>query len=131
MVDKIIRDGKVAVLTGEYWGNKFFTKEVREQMLFDSDIINLILEFESKRGSSRTGKFWKDVYLVKIQNVAREKYWDKCTFYSEFSDTEYAYSLLEEDLNYMTIEWVDVGMTFMVDDRGCITVLKNEEWIVA
>lgn len=115
-MNKVIRDGKVAVLLGsENWAcSQFFSKNIREEMLFDSDIINLILEFEERGGSSRNGKLWLENYLVKIQDVAKEKY----GWMEYFS---------EDDLCYAIIQWIDIGKKFVVDSRGNICLLEEYE----
>ena len=101
MVDKVIRDGKVAVLISPGYGAGWTTwnqdhKDV-EQMLFDPDIVNAILDWEEA-----DGKNWKQC-LMKIKEIANAKYNqdpDDCFF--------------ENGLRDVGVVWVDVGRKFIV-----------------
>lgn len=123
MVEKIARDGKVAVLISPGYGAGWTTwnqdhKDV-EQMLFDPDIVNAILEYE--RADDKNW-MWKQC-LMKIKEIANAKY-------NQDPDVYYC----ENGLRNVEVVWVDVGRKFIVteyDGAESIQFCDEMNWITA
>lgn len=123
MVDKVIRDGKVAVLISPGYGAGWTTwnqdhKNV-EQMLFDPDIVNALLEYEKADGENW---MWKQC-LMKIKEIADTKY----------NQDPYDY-FFENGLKNVEVVWVDVGRKFIVteyDGSESIQFCDEMDWITA
>lgn len=89
MINKLIRDGKVAVLYSPGYGAGWSTwndNEFKEFLLFDVGLVELVLNKE----------------LDKIDNYIKEKFGDK-----------YVCTIGAEDLD---VEWIPVGTEFRVTE---------------
>ena len=88
-MNKVIRDGKVAVLYSPGFGAGWYTwNEDHEECIFDPDIVALVEKNDD-------GK-----YTIEIEKLAEEKY-------------EHFYTGGAEDLR---IEWLDEGQAFRIDE---------------
>lgn len=121
MVEKIIRVDKVAVLISPGFGAGWTTwnqdhKDV-EQMLFDPDIVNAILEWEKA-----DGKNWKQC-LMKIKEIANAKY--------NQNPDDYFY---EGGLKDVEVVWVQMGRKFIIneyDGAESIQFCDETNWYTA
>lgn len=108
MVDKVIENGKVAVLVSYGYGAGWSTWNVGQKsknMLFDPDVVKWVRD-------GKPGELCDHVDL-------EEKY------------GEYVCDLGAQDLD---IQWLDVGTRFLVHEYdGCESIWTQDEmnWIVA
>jgi len=103
-MDKVIRDGKVAVLYSPGYGAGWYSWHDEEKLLYDPVIVEMI---ESRK------------YYTEIVQYCQERYGD------------HRYFSGAEDL---TIEWVDVGREFRIteyDGSESIEYKDELEWHVA
>lgn len=114
MVEKVIRDGKVAVLYSPGYGSGWTTWNQShpcvEEMLFDADIVKAILEHGS------TGD------TTKIVDIAQEKYGKIDEYFCA------------QGLKNISIAWVNVGRKFIVteyDGSEGIQFRDEMNWITA
>lgn len=121
MVEKIIRVDKVAVLISPGFGAGWTTwnqdhKDV-EQMLFDPDIVNAILEWEKA-----DGKNWKQC-LMKIKEIANAKY--------NQDPDDYFFG---NGLKDVEVVWVQMGRKFIIneyDGAESIQFCDETNWYTA
>lgn len=103
MVEKVIRDGKVAVLISPGFGAGWTTWNDNhprvEQMLYDPDIVNAILEWEKA-----DGKNWKQC-LMKIKEIADAKY--------NQDPDDYFFG---NGLRDVEVVWVEKGRKFIIKE---------------
>lgn len=118
MVEKVIRDDKVAVLISPGYGSGWTTwnqdhKDV-EQMLYDPDIVNALLDWKKEDGSR---KFLE----MRIKEIADAKYGqdpDGCFFGNGLRDVE--------------VVWVEKGRKFIIkeyDGAESIQFCDEIKWI--
>jgi len=103
-MDKVIRDGKVAVLYSPGYGAGWYSWHGEEKLLYDPVIVGMI---ESHK------------YYTEIVEYCQERYGDQHYFKGA------------EDLR---IEWVDVGREFRIteyDGSESIEYKDELEWHVA
>ena len=127
MVDKVVRDGKVAVLISPGFGSGWTTwnsdhRDV-EQMLFDPDIVNAVLEFMAKEDTDWRVKYGSRRSLVmKIKKIALAKYGH------EHDD----YGYYENGLRDVEVVWVEKGQKFIIneyDGAESIRFCDEIKWI--
>lgn len=124
MIDKVIRDGKVAVLYSPGFGAGWTTWNLNhplvDQMLFDPDIVNAILDYQAVNWTRENHKN----FLEKITDIALEKY--------EASFEEY--NFYHGGLREIAIMWVDEGRKFTIDEYDgseSFQFIDEIRWIVA
>jgi len=103
-MDKVIRDGKVAVLYSPGYGAGWYSWHDEEKLLYDPVIVGMI---ESHR------------YYTEIVEYCQERFGDQHYFKGA------------EDL---TVEWVDIGREFRIteyDGSESIEYKDDLEWHVA
>lgn len=121
MVDKVIRGDKVAVLISPGFGAGWTTwnqdhKDV-EQMLYDPDIVNALLEYETADGKNW---MWKQC-LMKIKEIANAKY-------NQDPDDYY----FDNGLRDVEVVWVQMGRKFIIneyDGAESIQFCDEIKWI--
>ena len=111
-MEKVIKDGMVAVLYSPGYGAGWYSWEDVNECLFCPEIVNLIINHgEDKRLSSEL--------ISKIEGIAKSKWGD--SFYCGGA----------RDL---TIKWLPVGCAFEVqeyDGYESIETIDDKEFIVA
>lgn len=120
-MNKVIQDGKVAVVVSNDWGSGWYTSwfaenitEGRERLLFDSELVNIVLEF-------------------KEEQMTAEQYWDALEAFLHahgfINDQEDVINTPE-----LTIEWVPIGTEFIIHQYdGYESVWEKEKlsWMIA
>lgn len=86
MMDKVIRDGKVAVLYSPGYGAGWYSWHDIEELLYDPAVVDMV---EKRK------------HYTEIVDYCVSVYGPKCSFSSA------------EDL---VIEWVDIGREFRIDE---------------
>lgn len=123
MVDKVIRGDKVAVLISPGYGSGWTSwnqgHTCVEEMLFDVDIVNAILEYGSTGDTTRFARLkLHDI----IMDIAQDKYGKDYEYFSA------------QGLKDISITWVDVGRKFIVteyDGSESIEFCDEMNWITA
>lgn len=107
MVEKLYRDGKVAVLVSYGFGAGWFSWNGNEDLLFDKTLIEMI----------EKGQF------VEAENRLKTVFADE--------DGERPIGAKAEDLD---IAWVDIGEQFRIDEYDgseSLVLFKNQPWVMA
>lgn len=126
MVDKVIRGDKVAVLISPGFGAGWTTwnqdhKDV-EQMLYDPDIVNALLEFMAKEDTDwRVKDGSRRCLVMKIKEIANAKY-------NQDPDDYY----FENGLRDVEVVWVQMGRKFIIneyDGAESIQFCDEIKWI--
>jgi hypothetical protein len=68
-VEKVIKDGYVAVLYSPYHGAGWSTWNSDIELIFDPSLVNLILEKKYQEASFYVSLKWPDVYQGGIENL--------------------------------------------------------------
>ena len=110
MVEKLIRDGRVAVVYSPGWGSAWSTNEqgaVRDMLMYDKDIVLAVLEGD-------VGKA-KEIAIAKYEEITGE-----AEFYAGHGDLE--------------VEWVKIGERFRIssfDGSEAVMTVEDYVWMVA
>lgn len=119
MVEKVIRDDNVAVLISPGFGAGWTTwnnnHPLVEQMLYDSDIVNRILEWEKNDGNN-----WNQC-VMRLKEIADAKY-------NQDPDDYFFGNGLED----VEVVWVKKGRKFIIneyDGSESIQFLDATNWI--
>lgn len=114
-MEKVIRDGKVAVLYSPGFGAGWYTWDAqgREELLFDPKIVEMVLA-----GRAGDKDLWKKT-VIAIQDYAEATYPD---FYvgSNASD--------------LTVAWIPLGTEFIIEEYDGSEKIKLKQdipWIKA
>lgn len=111
-IEKVIRDGKVAVLVSKGFGAGWYTWHGIEALLFDPVIVGMV---EAMPNSSN------DVFMATydaIEQYTEEKYGGY--YYGGIAD--------------LTVKWVPVGAKFRIheyDGSETLVLEEHEYWITA
>ena len=104
MTEKVVKDGKVAVLvSGGYGAGWYSWNPSEDRLLFDPDVVKALLE----------GKSEKEIY-----DIAEKKYPD-------------AYL---GGVDGLQVEWVPVGTAFRIDEYDgseSLILEEDETWLIA
>lgn len=93
---KFYRNGRVAVIIHIDYGCGWYSDIGIKEILFDPDIVQLILEKSSD-------------YVEKIYDILFERYMDK-------SENEYGELLYKGIIKELDIHWVDEGRYFIIKE---------------
>jgi hypothetical protein len=107
-IEKVVRDGKVAVLVSRDYGEGWYSWSGIEAMLFDPVIVNMV---ESSNGDATV-----------FQSIA------------EYAKTKYGGDWYGGVPARLTIEWVPVGAEFRIDEYDGserLVLESHENWITA
>lgn len=114
-MNKVIRDGNVAVLISPGWGAGWYTwNNFNSQFLFDPILVELV---EEKNNFSTDSKRYDTV----VQRIVKR---------AEEIDSEGYYSGIDD----LVIRWLPVGTKFIVeefDGNESIMELNETKWIEA
>jgi hypothetical protein len=115
-MDKVIRDGKVAVLYSPSYGAGWYTwNSEYPQAIFDPEIVNILLSLPEPDYSRQ---YHSDEVISKIENIASNKY---NGFYTGGADT-------------LTVYWVKRGEQFEIteyDGYESVNVIGECSYLVA
>ena len=103
-MNKVIRDGKVAVLVSKGYGAGWSTwRSVPEEFLFDEDIVHMVMRKEAPSDiKARVKEKWPDDYFGGVSGLV--------------------------------VEWVEKGTLFRINEYDGyeeIEYLGNQDWITA
>jgi hypothetical protein len=117
MIDKYVKDGKVAVLVTNQFGFGWYSENrSRPEMLFDPYIVALILQYR---------KLSDDEH--------HEQWYDLNTRIEEYAKVQYPGARLSGHWA-LDIVWVPEGEKFEIqeyDGNESLILERNERWIVA
>jgi len=124
-MERVIRDGKVAVLYSPGWGSGWFTWNHNEELLYDPTIVEMV---ESRarllppEEVENLNSFWNEEneWTSKIIDYCREKYTNDSYYFGGANDLE--------------IKWIPIGTRFRVEehDGNEVIILEGEdEWMIA
>lgn len=115
-MEKVIRNGEVAVLTSAYPGRGWYTWDGIEELLFSPYIVNAILS---------TGSI-----TMNYRDKDHRDIGDKIDAYLERYNNEHRIIEVPE----LTINWISVGTEFYIqeyDGQETIMIKDNVKWIKA
>lgn len=118
-IEKVIRDGKVAVLVSEGFGAGWYSWHGIEALLFDPVVVGMVESIHNSKGNDFTTVSERLSTYYAIEEHAKEKY-----------GKHYYYS----GIDGLTVEWVPVGAKFRIHEYdGSETLVLEEyvEWITA
>lgn len=107
MVDKVIRDGMVAVIYSTGYGSGWSTwssasKEIIDRMVFDPELVALVEKFE--------GRTEENSYLV-VDEIEK---WVNANFNKLNSGEDHVYC--GSNIGNLAIAWVPVGTQFKISE---------------
>jgi hypothetical protein len=125
MVDKVIRDGRVAVVYSHGYGSGWSTwcsasKEIIERLMFDPELVALVEKFESLTEENN--------YLV-VDEIEK---WVNAHFNKLDNGNDHVYC--GSNIGDLTIEWVPVGTQFKIseyDGSESVHFYNPESWYIA
>ncbi len=126
-IDKVIRDGKVAVIYSPHFGYAWYSNDLcsNEELLFDPKLVDIILhpKFESSRCDEELNAKINDY----IKDVNNRKYIT--------NDENDEYEIYDKNIIYhLDICWVPIGRKFFItnyDGAETVHIEDEIEWITA
>lgn len=124
-MNKLIRDGKVAVLVSGDYGSGWSTWNPNyPELLFEPTVAEMVLAFQ-KASQEVHGDDYKDLYNRYYQTV--ESY--------IVNNVQIDYKpIYPGGISGLTVEWVPVGERFRIreyDGAETLILESNEQWITA
>lgn len=124
-MNKLIRDGKVAVLvSGDYGAGWSTWNHDYPELLFEPTVAEMVLDFQ-KASQDVYGDDYKDLY---------DRYYQAVESYI-VNNVQIDYKpVYTGGISGLTVEWVPVGDRFRIreyDGAETLVLESNEQWITA